>query len=127
MPQASSVVLNDGTVNHTFVPVAVSPEKSVFVDRSAATGAGSPSLVLGFDGSKPARLTNKISIRLNQPLEYTVDGVVLIKSTIRFQGEYVLPDGLTSAERIAFNNMVQAAVSVAGIAGYVDSLEPYWG
>lgn len=128
MPAASTIVLNDGTNDRNFVPVAVSAEKSVFTSRHATTSAGCPVLVLGFDGAKPARATNKVSVRLNSPKEYTDSdtGLTLVQSTARAHLEVVVPDDWTSAERVAFWNSFQAAIANAVVSGYVDSLEPVW-
>lgn len=128
MPAASTIVLNDGTNNRDFVPVAVSAEKSVFTSRHATTSAGCPVLVLGFDGAKPNRETNKCSIRYNQPKEYTDSdtGLTLVKSTARVDTTIILPDDWSTAERTAFWNTYQAAIANAVVSGYVDSLEPVW-
>lgn len=126
MPSASSLTLNDGTNNLSFVPVAVAPEKSLFVDRSPATSAGSRKLILGLSASHPGRSTNKVSVRLDWPTEYTSDGIVLVRDTARAVVDVVLPDAMTSAERVVFWNVFQAAIAHATVAGYVDSLEPVW-
>lgn len=128
MPNASSIVLNDGTNNLTFTPVAVSPEKSVFVCRSqGATSAGNPTLIIGFDGAKPSRATNKVTLRLNYPVEVTSNGVTFVRSTARHNaGESVVPDDFTAAERTCFANLVKNAYANTVILGYITSLEPVW-
>lgn len=128
MPAASTIVLNDGTNDRNFVPVAVSAEKSVFTSRHGATSAGCPVMVLGFDGAKPSRLTNKVQIRLNVPKEYldSDTGLYLVKSTARVNTEVVIPDDWTADERAAFWNLYQGASANAVVSGYVDSLEPTW-
>lgn len=126
MPSASTIVLNDGTNNLNFVPVAVSPEKSLLVDRSPATSAGSRKLILGLSAAHSGRPTNRVSVRLDWPTEYTSDGVVLIRDTARVELTVVLPDAMTTAERGVFWNVFQAAIANSVVSGYVDSLEPVW-
>jgi hypothetical protein len=128
MPAAANIVLNDGTDDRTFTPVAVSAEKSVYACRDSDTSAGSPIMILGYNGATPARVTHKVSIRLNIPKEYTDTntGLSLIKSTARASLDVVLPDDWTTAERTAFWNLFQAGIANAVVSGYVDDLTPVW-
>lgn len=126
MPSASSLTINDGTNNKTYVPVAVSPEKSLFVDRSSTTSAGNPKLVLGLSSATAQRPTNRVSYRFEMPVEYTADGITLVRDVPRAITDVVLPDAMTSAERTVFWTLYLNQLANATVKGYVLSLEPCW-
>lgn len=122
MPQASAIVLNDGTADRTFTPISTNG-KAVFECRDSDTSAGFASLTLALDRAKPARPTNKANIRVASPIEKTEDGVVSVRSVPRFIGDFILPDDMTAAERLAFANLVIASVTNAVVKGYFSTLE----
>lgn len=125
MPQASSIVINDGTENLTFTPVSTG-QVSLFEARDSATSAGFQQLILGLDRAKPTRKTNKVEVRIARPIEATVDGSVVIRCTPRFFGNWVLPDDMTLEERTAFATQVVNALSNAVVKGYATNVEPVW-
>lgn len=129
MPSASSIVLNDGTNDKTYVPVAISAEKSLFVDRSSVTAAGNSKLIVGLSEANKQRPTHRVTLRLDNPIEATSTdtGVTTVVCEPRVVTDVVLPSTMTAAQRTAFWNKYQAAVANADISGYVDDLEPFWG
>lgn len=128
MPSASSLVLNDGTNDKTYVPVAVSAEKSLFVDRSSDTAAGNSKLILGLSEASKQRPTHRVTIRFDKPVEYTDTdtGVTSVLCEPRVVVDVVLPWTMTDAQRVVFWNLFQAAIANSTVAGYVESLEPVW-
>ena len=129
MPTASAIVINDGQgtpAAHTFAPQLISPEKSTFVDRDADTSAGQKQLVLSFSPANASRSTNRIGVRLNMPIEQTIDGVVSVAYTARFDGSIVVPDQMTQAQRDDLGAYIQNALADAVINAYVTDLEPVY-
>jgi len=127
MPTAAAIVLADATPsNHTFSPLKVTVESSLLVSREGTTSAGNPTLIIGLSQAHVNRATNKVSVRLNQPIEQTVDGVVSVRSTPRFEGVFTLPDDMTEAERTDFAALVESAVSDSVVQGYVTALDPMY-
>lgn len=127
MPSFTSFILNDGTNDHTFTPVAINTAKSVLVAREGTTAAGNPTVITGLKLATNSTDSNKVSVRVNFPHEDTVDSVVEVRDTSRFIGEWILPNRRTPAEREAFANLVGAAVAHALIAAYVEDLDPLYG
>lgn len=125
MPQASSITLSDGTNDHVFTPIGTN-DKALFECRDSATSAGFETMILALDRAKTGRPTNKANLRLSQPIEMTADGVVTVRSTPRFIGDFVLPDDMTAAERLAFGNLAIAMLTNAVVKGYFTTLEVVW-
>lgn len=126
MPAASSIVLNDGTNDKTYVPVSVQPQKTTLADRSSVISAGNSKAVLGLRPATPQRATNRVEIGFSKPIEDTVDGVTTVRSIPRVNTDVVLPDDMTTAERTAFWTQYQALVANADVSGFVKDLEPLW-
>lgn len=123
MPSASAIILNDGTADRTFTPTSIS-DKALYECRDSTTSAGFSSLVFSLDRAKPTRPTNKVFVRYAEPIEMTADGEVTIRSTPRANTDFILPDDMSAAERLAFANTYLAALANALIKGYVVNLEP---
>lgn len=125
MPSASAITLNDGTNDRIFTPIGVQ-DKALFECRDSVTSAGFSSMILGLDRAKAGRATNKCNVRLNAPIETTADGVTTVRCTPRFIGDFVLPDDMTAAERLAFGNLAIAMLTNAVVKGYFTTLEVAW-
>lgn len=129
MPAATTRTINDGQVTpvaHDFVPLSVTPSQTVLVNRDAATSAGQMQIIAGFSPASANRATNRVNLRFNMPVEYTVDGVVQVQHTARFNGDFVLPDLLTQADRDDFAAFCANLVSDAVLNGYLSDLDPMY-
>lgn len=131
MPTATDIILNDGQatpVAHTFTPQSVTPQRAVLVDRagSGTTSAGHYELILSFSKAGNGRTTNRVGVRVNLPIEQTVDGRAEIAFTARFNGEFILPDDMTEAERDDIMAFVANAMAHADISDYVEELDPLY-
>lgn len=124
MATPANIVLNDGTNDHTFTPVAVSTQGATLVSREGTTSAGNPKIVLQLDFAHTGRQTNKVRVQLSLPIEVTVEGVTSVRSTPLFVANVVLPDDMTQAERDIFGAMVVDLVSEALVRGYYEDLDP---
>jgi len=128
MPSASSITLLDALAgtSYTFVPLSVEPTKTVLINRDAATSAGSKVLVTGLNPATPRRQTDKVHLRLNFPIEQTIDGVVSVKAVARASVELVIPASLTADERNKFVYMAKEAVIDATLYDVAANLDPMW-
>jgi hypothetical protein len=129
MPSASTVSIYDGQatpVSHDFVPLSVTPSRTVLVNRESDTSAGQMQLIVGLDPAKSGRKTNRVNIRFNFPVEHTVDEVVQVAYTARFSGDFVLPEEMTQAQLDDFAAYCKNALADAVINGYLSDLDPMW-
>lgn len=128
MPQITGpMTINDGSatpVAKTFAPERVSPEASVFSERSAATSAGFTRLTYGLDMAKANRKTNRIDISLNVPVLRTVEGNETVAGTALFKGYWVLPDVMTEGERSNVHAFTANSIGHANVKAAVKSLDP---
>jgi hypothetical protein len=127
MPTAADIVLNDSApAAHTFEPQSITPDKAVHVDRDSTTSAGQKNLILGVSPARPSRPTNRVTVRLNMPVEYTVDGVVRVRDIARHSSDTVLPEAMTTTEREDFAAFIMNAYANAVVKGLVEELEPVY-
>lgn len=102
MAQAAAITLADGQatpVNVTFNPESVTPDSSVFVDRSSGVAAFFRRLTCKYSPATSNRKTVRTSYDVAVPVTATVDGVTQVVRTLRAKVEIILPDGTTDAER----------------------------
>jgi hypothetical protein len=129
MPAASAISIDDGKatpVTHTFVPQQISPSESTFVDKDSVTSAGQKQLIIGFSPRSTKRSTDRVKVRLNMPIESTVDTVTAVAYTGRMSSDFVIPDQMTLAERTDFAALCANAISHAIIQGNIVDLEPVY-
>lgn len=128
MPVASAITLADAVpANHVYSPVQVSTGRALLLNKATTIPASNEQLVLGFDLASARRPTDRILTQLAQPLEKTVDGTVVVRSTPRFVGDWVLPSDMTDAERNNFWTLVKNFIAHAMVQSYVRSRDPMYG
>lgn len=130
MPSASPIILFDGVDNYTYNPREVATPKSVFRYDAGSIAAGDSTLVSQWDPTKgPSRPTYKVTHRLNQPLILTCEGECppeRVDDTLRFIGEWVLPENTTAAERAIFHTLVASMIGHADLKAGVVDLDPIY-
>lgn len=128
MPSATTIVLADSVpANHNFDPVQIDPENSLFLERDTpSTSGGFWGLRLTFSRANSGRPTDRVGVRLDVPYEQTVDGIVQIADTARFQGSFTLPTTMTATNRADFAALVKNALAHADVLGYIEDLEPVY-
>lgn len=130
MQITAPLTINNGAatpVAKTFSPERVGSDTSVFAERSAPASAGFTRLTVGFSAANGKRATNRVDIKLDFPVLSTVNGVSSVAYTGRFQGYFVIPDVMTSAERADLAAYVANALDVTAIRATVKDLDPIWG
>lgn len=123
------LTINDGAatpVARTFSPEKVSPEESVFVERSAGVSAGYQRLKVGYSPANANRPTNRVDVGLTMPVLQTINGVSSVAYTARFEGKFVLPDVATPADRANIIAFVKNALGLTLISGVVKDLDPLY-
>jgi len=129
MPVAANIVVADHVpTNHTFNPLDITTGNALFAERAiAATSAGFELLRLLFSKSTTRRPTDKTTIRLDMPLEQVVDGVTVVYATARFDGNFTLPDVMTSTQKLKFGALVRNVFAHATVRGVYETGETVWG
>jgi len=130
MPTASAISINDGQgtpVSHQFDPQYVGSDNQVFVDKSVATtSAGRASIITSFSAANGSRKTNRISLRINLPIEQTIDSVTTVAYTLRYSGEVIVPEMATQAERDDLAAFVKNAWANTVLNALVSDLDPIY-
>lgn len=127
MPAAAAIVLtNDDLSTASHTPVSVSPEYSIFENRDNATSAGYHSIGLGFSRATPQRKTTRVRVRYAMPIEQTVDGIVRVSHTPRFNGEFILPEEMTATEKLDLQKRIETLISNAFVQSMVEDNEPVY-
>lgn len=121
--------INNGAaspVAKSFAPESVTPARSVFTERSAASSNGFIRLGVGFDPASSKRATNRISIDLAMPVIESVSGQNQVTRIGRFSGQFIVPDTMTAAERADLHAFAANALNVALIKAVVKDLDPMY-
>jgi heme-binding NEAT domain protein len=125
MANIADLVLNDGTVDHTFEPFS-SGARSEWVDTSSDTTAGRCRAVqiVSLAGQQNKRTSDKAHFRMAHPIEATIDGTVQVIRTNYFTVEVTYGADSTAAERDAFYAMALDALDDAQVKAGLVSLKP---
>lgn len=121
--------INNGAatpVAKSFAPERVAPDLSAFTERTAAASAGFVRLSVGLSPASAKRSTNRIPVRLDLPVLQTVNGVNSVAYTGRFNGEFVIPDVMTAAERADLHAYVANALDNALVKAVIKDLDPMY-
>lgn len=129
MAQAAAIAINNGAstpVEVTFSPEKVTPEVSVFADRSLGVSLGFPRLRLAFSPATSNRATNRSSFEVSMPVVADVDGVSVVAHTLRAKVDFILPDGCTDAQRKDLYAFVVNGLAHALVKGNLRDLDPLY-
>lgn len=129
MGQAAAIVINDGQatpVAVTFNPEKVTPEASVFADRTSGIALAFRRLRLTFSPANAQRPTNRASFEVTYPVTAVVNGVTTVAFTLRGKMELTLPDGSTDAHRKDLYAFMSNALSNALVRGNLRDLDPLY-
>lgn len=123
------IVIKNGAatpVDKSFAPIAVSPDLSVFAEKSSAASSGYIKLSIGVSLANGQRNTNRVDINLDLPVTEIVNGVAQVTRTGRFKGYFVIPDAMTGSERADLVAYIANALDVAQIRSVVKDLDPLY-
>lgn len=122
--------INDGTsptpVAKSFAPQRVSPDESVFTERSAAISAGYVRLGVAYDPASSKRATHRVDINLDLPIVETVNGIPTVTKKGLFKGYFVIPDTFNAQNRADLVAFVANALDVTSVRGVVKDLDPLY-
>jgi hypothetical protein len=120
MSYLTTVTLTDATpTDHDFLRRGSSDGNIVLTDNSAETALGRKTLIVGSSPANAQRSTDKLTIRLNYPVEHEVDSVTEVAHTARFRGEFVLPGDMSTTERAHFAAMISDLISESEVVDHV--------
>lgn len=129
MAQAAAITLADGQatpVNITFNPESVTPDSSIFVDRSSGVAAFFRRLTVRYSPASGTRKTVRTSYDVSVPVTATVDGVSTVVRTLRAKVDVILPDGSTDAERKDLYAFLKNGLANALIQGNLRDHDPLY-
>lgn len=127
MSTATTISLLDSSaVSHDFVPFQKNGNVVLYRNSEASTPAGEMTVSINLDPAKPTRKTDRVTVRFNLPFEHTVDGVVLVNDTARFEGTWTIPSNASQTQRDDFEKYVSGLIASATVANTVgDRDAPY--
>lgn len=129
MAQAAAVVINDGQatpVATTFNPAEVTPANSIFEDRSAGMSLGFRTMRVTYSRPTNTRPTTRASLEVVTPVTQLVGGVTSVAFTGRAKLEFILPNGMTDAQRKDLYAFVVNALSNTLVRGALRDLDPLY-
>lgn len=130
MSQISGPIsINNGAatpVAKSFAPERVSPEASVFTERTAVASAGYTRLSVRYSVATSRRPSNRVDIDLDYPVLSVVDGINTVGYVGRFKGFFVIPDQMTALERADLHAFVANALDAAVVKAVVKDLDPMY-
>lgn len=127
MPQASSIVINDGQttpVATTFTPELVTPLESTFADRSSGISSTFRRLFIGAKfSSGPVNVTR---FKGEFPISHVTDGKTIVDSVARFDCKLMLPVDATDAQRKDVFAFLYNGLNHANVKATVRDLDPQY-
>jgi len=127
MPSAAQLVIADQVpTNHNFDPVEAAMVKTTWVNTEATTSLGRMTVSAGISLATAKRPTNRVTVRVAKPFEYTADGIVLIRDTARYNGEFVLPSAMSATEMLYFEAICRNFTGHATIKAMINALTAVW-
>lgn len=124
-----ALTINDGSatpVAKSFAPQRVSPDLSVFTERSAVMSAGYPKLSISYDPASAKRATHRINIELNLPVVETVNSIPTVTKVGLFKGYFVVPDTFNAQNRADLAAFVANSLDVASVRATIKDLDPMY-
>jgi len=130
MGQATTIVLNDGSVTPVavnFYPEQVKPEKTVFVDRRKTVRALQPSFTITYSPATAGRNTYRTSFSFEYPIEGVVNGVPAPVGVARYKdGDWIIPDIMPQADRKHLRAFVANAQGATLVKAYIEDFDPMY-
>lgn len=126
MPAITTLAIADSVpVTRNYAPMSIIGKDATYVDRTTQTiVSGQATVVLTFDPASSKRVTDRISIRLNEPNVQTLNGVPQVVDTARFIGEFIIPPTWTTLQRNNFATQVKNLFANAIVTSMVKDRDP---
>lgn len=129
MAQAANIVINDGQatpVATTFAPVRISPEASLFADRSSGVSLAFRLLKIGTKLNQNGRANDSALMIFECPVTSTVNGVTTLVGVNRSRHEFSFIPASTAAMRNDMYAFVKNGLANALIQGALRDLDPLY-
>jgi len=132
MGAVSTIAINDGAttpVERSFVPTRESPEGFVYLDKSSGVVVTYNKLVVATklpNASSTGEKNFRVKLQVHTPIGEVLPAnpsLTRLAYTLRFSGEYVLPERSSEQERKHIAALVANAANHAMIKGLVTSLD----
>ena len=129
MPQASNLTIADGQatpVNCVFAVEQATPALSSFADRACGTAAGFRRVKISNRFSSPRTPVNRSKITIECPVLQTVNGISTVAYTLRFNGEFILPDVATDTDRKNIFAFARNSLGLPPVQAALRDLDPFY-
>lgn len=113
-------------VAKSFAPERVSPDSSIFTERTSGISAGFKRITVRFSPANSKRATNRVDVDVDLPVLSTVNGVSTVAYVGRFKGYFVIPDTMTAGERADLAAFAANSFDNALIRGVIKDLDPMY-
>lgn len=134
MPAFAAVVLNDGLatpVAHTFGPSSLDANVAIYKDRISGVQAGFGELRIEVRQPQKGFDTTRVKLKISVPKVVTFNDatgkpVTRVDYTPLFDGAFVLPSGMTIAERKDLLAYAKNTLAHALVTSLIVDLEAIW-
>lgn len=130
MSEAADIAINDGAdtpVSVTFEPEIVSGGNATFRDSRLGISTLMPRMKSTTSLATANRPTNRVSFAVALPVKKTVDGADVVDYVLRFEGQFVLPERCTIADRKHLLAYTVNGLNSALIKSTIVDVKPIWG
>lgn len=129
MPQASNLTIADGQatpVNCVFAVEQATPALASFADRASGTAAGFRRIKVSNRFASAKTPINRSKITIEYPVLQTVNGISTVAYTLRFSGEFILPDSATDLDRKNLFAFTRNSLGLPPVQSALRDLDPFY-
>lgn len=121
---ADLTIADNVPTNHVFYAMQSGMTRSAWLTREMVTAQGQRSISASMSLASKARPTDRVSYRHGFPFEYLKDGVTVVRDIARANTDFVLPELMTTAERLMFYTVYINSMSANLLKNWVLSRDP---
>lgn len=129
MAQAAAITINDGQgtpVAVTFSPESISPQASIFTDRTSGVAVGFRRLAVSSKFASVKGGVNRGKFTVEYPVTAVVNGVTTVAYTLRASVDVIIPDGASTTERNNLYAFLQNGLANTLVRGGLRDLDPIY-
>lgn len=110
--------------NHVFYAIKAGMTLSQWLTREMVTSQGQRSISASMSLATKTRPTDRVSYRYAFPFEFVSDGVTQVRDIARANTDFVLPELMTTAERLMFFTVYMSGMNTALLKNWVLNRDP---
>lgn len=121
---ADLTIADNVPANHVFYAIKSGMSGSQWLTREMVTAQGQRSITASMSLATKARPTDRVAYRYAFPFEYVADGVTQVRDIARASTDFVLPELMTTAERLMFYTVYLNGCANALLKNFVLNRDP---